>query len=129
MNPLFHIEDEVGLDAPPVGQLGPGEALGAPVPAPGGAAAPAQSCPNCGCQDPVVQQANAASVVCPVCQCQYGAPQAVGVETALPMESSVQRILGRVFERHARRQHYALKRVVGRPLSVSQHQPKLSGGQ
>jgi hypothetical protein len=45
----------------------------------------------------------------------------------MPMESSVQRILGRIFERHCRRQQHthALKRVTGRPLSVQQYQPKL----
>jgi len=138
MEPLFHIDDEVGLEAPPVGELGPGEALGAPRPAPAQVAPAARAielgaeaavaglklcCPNCGCQDcgggggqdPAVQMADQASVVtCPMCQCQFEAPQQAGEEMAMPVESSVQRILGRVFERHVRRHAHALQREAGR---------------
>lgn len=135
MDPLFTIDDGVGLEKPPVGELGPGEVLGAPVPAPDATASVALGleaaeaglelvCPNCGCKDPAVAQADAASVAtCPQCQCEFECPgqQQPAVEMgAFPMESGTQRILGRIFERHVRRQQHALKRTVGQVT-----QPKL----
>ena len=132
MDPLFQIDDEVGLEAPPVEELGPGQALGAPAPAPAAAPAVIVICPNCGCQDcgsqdPAGQQVDqAGAVTCPVCQSEFEAPrQQAGAELALPMESSVHRILGRVFERHVRRHAYALKRVAGRTKLPKQ--PELPG--
>ena len=112
MDPLFTIPDEVGLEAPPAQQPQ--------------AAAVLIVCPNCGCnncsgnQDPAVAEVNAATVTCPQCQCEFEAP-ADQPGAPLPMESSVHRVLGRVFERHFRRQHtHALNRVAGQ-----QKQPKL----
>jgi len=129
MEPLFQVDDGIGLDRPPVGELGPGEALGAPIPAqpaqPVNATAllicPSCGCPNCdsqGSKDPAVQMADEASVVtCPDCQAQFEPPceqPGDGAGLALPMESSTTRILGRVFERHVRRHAHALKRGAGK---------------
>jgi hypothetical protein len=113
-------DQQIGLEAPPTVASRAPQAVVAVI---------TLVCPNCGSQDAAVQQADNASVAhCPQCQAEFEPPPAS--QAVIPMESSLHRILGALFERHMRRQTHRLKRTVQSRRAVSQHQlhqPELSG--
>ncbi len=115
-------DDEIGLEAPPAQGVENPETVDVAV-------VNVFVCPNCGSDQAQVQQSADASVaVCPSCQCEFGAePNPVQTEPVEPepaLESAVERILGKVFERHVRHQTHMLKRAVGHARQEQYH-PKL----